>query len=216
MEVLEEILKIVSKTKHDGFGMDFTGNETVEELAQHPKVCCHVVACFNVLTVFFYYSHLWVDVLKGSKAQNSLLFLEFWGRQIQFLSPKSMGWMVEVNDFEQFRTALFSKEWILQDCPSPADIFEGTAVTLSKKRWDWDADIWKANVVKKDVWDDSIVFGAQCCKKCRAKYPAAKAWQKFNSYKHCEFFLYSPTFSPLDSLAISHGAYSIGTCEDLI
>ena len=38
MEVLEEILKIVNKTKHDGFGMEFTGNETVEDPAQHPKV----------------------------------------------------------------------------------------------------------------------------------------------------------------------------------
>merc|ERR1712107_817637 len=39
MEVLEEILKIVNKTKQDGFGMEFAGNETVEDLAQHPKDC---------------------------------------------------------------------------------------------------------------------------------------------------------------------------------
>ena len=94
------------------------------------------------------------------------------------------------------------------------NVAEGAAITFKEKRWDWDADIWKANVVRKEINDDSIVYGAECCERCKAKYPSTRAWQKYNLYKQCECYSYPPTFSPLHNLTKNHGAYSIGTCED--
>ena len=87
-------------------------------------------------------------------------------------------------------------------------------ITLDKKRWDWDADAWKANVVRKVINDDCIVDGAECCRRCKAMYPTTKAWQKFVNYKQCECYIYSPTFSPLYNMTKDHGSYSIGTCTD--
>ena len=40
MKNFEEILKAVSKAEHDGISKEFTGNDTVEDLAEYPKVCC--------------------------------------------------------------------------------------------------------------------------------------------------------------------------------
>ena len=40
MKNFEEILKAVSKAEHDGINKEFTGNDTVEDLAEYPKVCC--------------------------------------------------------------------------------------------------------------------------------------------------------------------------------
>ena len=90
-------------------------------------------------------------------------------------------------------------------------------ITLDKKRWDWGADAWKANVVTKEVKDalvDSSVDGAECCRRCKAVYPTTRAWQKYVYYKHCKCYIYSPTFSPLYNLTKDHGKYSIGTCKD--
>ena len=90
-------------------------------------------------------------------------------------------------------------------------------ITLDKKRWDWGADAWKANVVTKEVKDalrDSSVDGAECCRRCKEIYPTTRAWQKFVNYKQCECYIYSPTFSPLYNLTEDHEAYSIGTCKD--
>ena len=97
---------------------------------------------------------------------------------------------------------------------SHLNVAEWTAITLEGKRWDWDADIWKTNVVQKNIWDDSIVSGAECCAICRAKYPASRGWQKFRYYTQCECMIYPPTFSPLYSLVRDHGAYDIGTCKE--
>jgi len=83
---------------------------------------------------------------------------------------------------------------------------------ISKRRYGFMNQDWKAAVVQHNVRSNKIVDGSECCHRCKREFPETKAWQKFKLYNMCECFSYDDDFDPSDYTK-KHGAYSIGTCK---